>query len=185
MVQAELGGLDALINNAFAIPPMDPLSALPLDALRQSMETNAWAPLRLSRMFADDLAESKGSILMVNSAVLRQSQPEFGGYKMSKATLAHLASALATELGPRGIRVNSIAPSWIYEEVNKAYFDWMAEERGVTHDDIYTEIAAKTDLKRLATPEEVARAGLMLLSDLASAISGVMLDVSCGEFHSY
>lgn len=122
---------------------------------------------------------------MINSAVLRHSQPEFGGYKLSKGTLVHLASALATELGSHGIRVNSVAPSWIYEDVNKAYFDWMASERGVTHEQIYTEIADKTDLKRLATPEEVAQAALFLASDLASAVSGVTLDVSCGEFHGY
>ena len=55
----------------------------------------------------------------------------------------HIASSLATELGPRGIRVNTVAPSWIYEDVNKAYFEWMAEEHGVTHDDIYR-YAART-----------------------------------------
>ena len=185
----EYGRVDCLINNAFAIPPMEPLTTLDHDALRRSLETNALAPLRLSTLFADALAEtpekSGGSIIMVNSAVLRQSQPEFGGYKMTKGTLLHLASSLATELGPRGIRVNTVAPSWIYEEVNKAYFDWMAAERDVTHEDIYREIADKTDLKRLATPQEVARATLFLGSDLASAVSGVTLDVSCGEFHGY
>ncbi len=182
---AEFGQVDCLINNAFAIPPMAPLTTLEHDDLRRSLETNAFAPLRLSTLFADALAESKGSIIMVNSAVLRQSQPDFGGYKMSKGTLLHIASSLATELGPRGVRVNSVAPSWIYEDVNKAYFDWMAEERGVTHDEIYREIADRTDLKRLATPEEVARATLFLASDLASAITGITLDVSCGEFHGY
>jgi NAD(P)-dependent dehydrogenase (short-subunit alcohol dehydrogenase family) len=186
---AEYGRVDCLINNAFAIPPMAPLTTLDHDDLRRSLETNAFAPLRLSTLFADALAESPGkpggSIIMVNSAVLRQSQLDFGGYKMGKGALVHIASALATELGARGIRVNSVAPSWIYEDVNKAYFDWMAEERGVTHDDIYREIADKTDLKRLATPEEVARATLFLASDLASAVSGVTLDVSCGEFHGY
>jgi NAD(P)-dependent dehydrogenase (short-subunit alcohol dehydrogenase family) len=182
---AEYGRVDCLINNAFAIPPMAPLSTLKHDDLRRSLETNAFAPLRLSTLFADALADSQGSIIMVNSAVLRQSQLDFGGYKMGKGTLVHIASSLATELGQRGIRVNSVAPSWIYEDVNKAYFDWMAQERGVTHDDIYREIADKTDLKRLATPEEVARATLFLASDLASAISGITLDVSCGEFHGY
>jgi NAD(P)-dependent dehydrogenase (short-subunit alcohol dehydrogenase family) len=78
-----------------------------------------------------------------------------------------------------------VAPSWIYEDVNKAYFDWLASERGVTHQDIYDEVAGKTDLKRLATPEEVARATLFLASDLASAVTGITLDVSCGEFHGY
>jgi NAD(P)-dependent dehydrogenase (short-subunit alcohol dehydrogenase family) len=181
----EYGRVDCLLNNAFAIPPMEPLTTIKHDALRSSLETNAFAPLRLSGLFADALADSQGSIIMVNSAVLRQSQPEFAGYKMTKGTLVHIASALATELGPRGIRVNSVAPSWIYEDVNKAYFDWMAQERGVTHEDIYRETADLTDLKRLATPEEVARATLFLASDLASAISGITLDVSCGEFHGY
>ncbi len=182
---AEYGKVDCLINNAFAIPPMDPLTKLDHDAIRRSLDTNAFAPLRLSTLFADALAASQGSIIMVNSAVLRQSQPEFAGYKLTKGTLVHLASSLATELGPRGIRVNSVAPSWIYEDVNKAYFDWMAQERGVTHDDIYRETADLTDLKRLATPEEVARATLFLASDLASAVTGITLDVSCGEFHGY
>jgi NAD(P)-dependent dehydrogenase (short-subunit alcohol dehydrogenase family) len=181
--------VDCLVNNAFAIPPIEPLTTLDHDTLRRSLETNAFAPLRLSTLFADALAEAPGkpggSIIMVNSAVLRQSQPEFGGYKISKGALVHLASTLATELGPRGIRVNSVAPSWIYEEVNKAYFDWMAEERGVTHADIYREIADRTDLKRLATPQEVARATLFLASDLATAVTGITLDVSCGEFHGY
>ena len=181
----EYGRVDCLLNNAFAIPPMEPLTTVKHDALRNALETNAFAPLRLSTLFADALEQSKGSIIMVNSAVLRQSQPEFAGYKMTKGTLVHIASALATELGPRGIRVNSVAPSWIYEDVNKAYFDWMAQERGVTHDDIYRETADLTDLKRLATPEEVAQATLFLASDLASAVSGITLDVSCGEFHGY
>ncbi|WP_152966644.1 SDR family oxidoreductase, partial [Gulbenkiania mobilis] len=83
---------------------------------------------------------------------LYQSQPEFAGYKLSKGALAHLSSSLATELGPRGIRVNSVAPSYIYEDVNKAYFDWLAAESGRTHEDVYREKAEPTDLKRLATP---------------------------------
>jgi NAD(P)-dependent dehydrogenase (short-subunit alcohol dehydrogenase family) len=186
---AEYGKVDCLINNAFAIPPMDPLTKLDHDAVRRSLETNAFAPLRLSTLFADALAETPekpgGSIIMVNSAVLRQSQPEFAGYKLTKGTLSHIASSLATELGTRGIRVNSVAPSWIYEDVNRGYFDYLASERGVTHDDIYRETADLTDLKRLALPEEVARATLFLASDLASAVTGITLDVSCGEFHGY
>jgi NAD(P)-dependent dehydrogenase (short-subunit alcohol dehydrogenase family) len=179
----EFGRVDCLINNAFGIPPMDPLTTLDLDGLRAAQETNVFAPLRLSALFADALAASKGSIIMLNSCVLYQSQPEFAGYKLSKGTLAHLSSSLATELGPRGIRVNSIAPSYIYEDVNKAYFDYLAAESGRTHEEVYEEKAAPTDLKRLATPDEVARAALFFASDLASAVTGTMLNVDCGEFH--
>jgi len=180
---AEFGRVDCLINNAFGIPPMDPVTQLTLESLRAANETNVFAPLRLSALFADALEASKGSILMLNSCVKYSSQPEYSGYKLSKGALAHLASSLATELGPRGIRVNSVAPSYIYEDVNKAYFDWIAQETGRTHEEVYAEKAAPTDLKRLASPEEVARAALFLVSDLASAVTGVMLNVDCGEFH--
>lgn len=180
---AEFGRVDCLINNAFAIPPMDPITQIELKHLRTANETNVFAPLRLSALFADALAQSRGSIVMLNSCVSYSSQPEYSGYKLSKGALQHLASSLATELGPRGIRVNSIAPSYVYEDINKAYFDWLASQAGVTHDDIYREKAAPTDLQRLAAPEEVARATLFLASDLASAITGQMLTVDCGEFH--
>jgi NAD(P)-dependent dehydrogenase (short-subunit alcohol dehydrogenase family) len=180
---AEFGRVDCLINNAFGIPPMDPLTTLDLASLRTAQETNVFAPLRLSALFADALAESQGSIVMVNSCVVYSSQPEYAGYKLSKGALKHLASSLATELGPRGIRVNSVAPSYIYEDVNKAYFDWLAEEAGTTHEEIYRQKAAPTDLKRLATPEEVARATLFYASDLAACVTGTVLNVDCGEFH--
>ena len=184
---AEYGRVDVLINNAFSIPPMYPLTSLDVETLRTANETNVFAPLRLSALFADALAETPdrpgGSIINVNSCVLYQSQPEFGGYKLSKGALAHLASSLATELGPRGIRVNSVAPSYIYEDVNKAYFDWLASESGRTHEEVYAEKAAPTDLKRLATAGEVARAALFFASDLASAVTGQILNVDCGEFH--
>jgi NAD(P)-dependent dehydrogenase (short-subunit alcohol dehydrogenase family) len=181
---AEFGRVDCLINNAFAIPPMNPLTQIDLDALRKANETNVFAPLRLSALFADALAAARGSIVMINSCVCYSSQPEFSGYKLSKGALEHLTSSLATELGPRGIRVNGIAPSYVYEDVNKAYFDWLASQAGVAHDDIYRQKAEPTDLKRLAGPEEVARATLFLASDLASAVTGQMLTVDCGEFHS-
>ena len=177
------GRVDCVINNAFAIPPMDPITQIDPKKLAKVNETNVFAPLRLSALFADALAESKGSIIMLNSAVQFSSQPEYAGYKLSKGTLAHLASSLATELGPRGIRVNSVAPSYIYEDVNRGYFDYLAAVENKTHEEVYAEKAGPTDLKRLASSEEVARATLFLASDLASAVTGQMLTVDCGEFH--
>jgi NAD(P)-dependent dehydrogenase (short-subunit alcohol dehydrogenase family) len=179
----EFGKVDCLLNNAFGIPPMDPITQLSLESLRAANETNVFAPLRLSALFADALSASRGSIIMLNSCVQYSSEPEYSGYKLSKGTLAHLASSLATELGPRGIRVNSVAPSYIYEDVNRAYFDWIASESGRTHEEVYAEKAAPTDLKRLASPQEVARATLFFASDLASAVTGTVLNVDCGEFH--
>jgi NAD(P)-dependent dehydrogenase (short-subunit alcohol dehydrogenase family) len=177
------GRVDVLVNNAFRMPPMDPLTQVPQHKIERAMATNVLAPLRLSGIFADALAESGGNIVMVNSGVLWQSQPEYAAYKLTKGAMLHMAQSLATELGPRGIRVNSLAPSYIYEDVNKMYFDWLASERGVTHQDVYDEKADLNDLKRLGSPEEVANAALLLASPLASAVTGVCLDASLGEFH--
>ena len=177
------GRVDCVINNAFAIPPMDPITQIKISALAKVNETNVFAPLRLSALFADALAESKGSIIMLNSCVSFSSQPEYAGYKLSKGTLEHLASSLATELGARGIRVNSVAPSYIYEDVNHGYFDFLAAVENKTHEQVYADKAGPTDLQRLASSEEVARATLFLASDLASAVTGQMLTVDCGEFH--
>jgi NAD(P)-dependent dehydrogenase (short-subunit alcohol dehydrogenase family) len=180
---AAFGRVDCVINNAFSIPPMEPITQIKPSALAKVNETNVFAPLRLSALFADALAEAKGSIIMLNSCVSFSSQPEYAGYKLSKGALEHLASSLATELGPRGIRVNSVAPSYIYEDVNRGYFDYLAAVEGKTHEQVYAEKAAPTDLQRLASSEEVARATLFLASDLASAVTGQMLTVDCGEFH--
>jgi NAD(P)-dependent dehydrogenase (short-subunit alcohol dehydrogenase family) len=177
------GRVDCIINNAFAIPPMDPITQIDPKKLARVNETNVFAPLRLSALFADALSEAKGSIIMLNSCVSFSSQPEYAGYKLSKGALEHLASSLATELGPRGIRVNSVAPSYIYEDVNRGYFDFLGAVENKTHEEVYAEKAAPTDLKRLASSEEVARATLFLASDLASAVTGQMLTVDCGEFH--
>ena len=180
----EFGQVDCLLNNAFGIPPMDPLTTLDLDGLRAANETNVFAPLRLTALFADALAATRGSVLMVNSCVLYQSQEEYAGYKLSKGALEHLSSSLATELGPRGIRVNSVAPSYIYEDVNKGYFDWIAARvRAHPRRGVRREGRPHRPASGLASPAEVARAALMLATDLSSAVTGQVLNVDCGEFH--
>jgi NAD(P)-dependent dehydrogenase (short-subunit alcohol dehydrogenase family) len=135
-------------------------------------------------LFSPHLAAAKGSVVMINSAVLRHSRRTFGAYKMAKAALHAVASSLATELGPQGIRVNSVAPSYIWADSTKGYFAYLAAKRGVEAQVVYDEAAATTDLKRLATPEEVADAVVFLASDGARAITGQCLDVNCGEFHT-
>jgi NAD(P)-dependent dehydrogenase (short-subunit alcohol dehydrogenase family) len=177
------GRVDGLVNNAFAMPPMVDLGDVDLDALRQSFETNVFAALRLTRLLAPALAESRGSVVMVNSAVLRHSRQPYGPYKLAKTALLSLAQSLASELGPTGVRVNSVAPGWIWADTLKWYFGYLAEQRGVTADDVYKETAAPIDLRRLPEPDEIADAVSFLLSDLARAVTGQCLDVNCGEYH--
>ncbi len=180
---AEFGRADTLVHNAFAIPPLTSLADADLDALRTAFDTNVIAALRLTRAFTPALAASQGSVVMINSAVLRHSRPPYGGYKMAKSALLALARSLATELGADGIRVNSVAPGYIWAGTLKWYFGYLAEQRGVDRQQIYDEAAATTDLRRLPEPDEVADAVVFLASPMARAITGQCLDVNSGEFH--
>jgi NAD(P)-dependent dehydrogenase (short-subunit alcohol dehydrogenase family) len=181
--RAEFGHLDALVYNALAMPPIKDLMAVDLDAVAASFDTNALAALRLTRLFADALADSAGSVVMVSSMVVRFSQRRMGPYKLAKTALLAMAQSLATELGPRGIRVNSVAPGHIWGDSLKWYFGYQAHKRGVDIQQIYDETAAGTDLGRLPEPGEVADAVVFLASPLARAITGQCLDVNCGEYH--
>ena len=180
---AEFGRLDALVNNAFAIPPLGPLQAVDFDQTRAGFETNVLGALRLTRLFAPALAASSGNVVMINSSVLRHSSLPYGAYKMAKSALLALAQSLATELGPQGIRVNSVAPGYIWAETLQNYFGYLAKKRGVDAQVVYDETAAHMDLRRLPDPDAIADAVVFMASSMARDITGHCLDVNCGEFH--
>jgi NAD(P)-dependent dehydrogenase (short-subunit alcohol dehydrogenase family) len=179
----EFGRIDALINNAFATPPLGPLQTVDFDQTRAGFETNVLGALRLTRMFVPALTESQGNVVMINSSVLRHSSMPYGAYKMAKSALLALAQSLSTELGPQGIRVNSVAPGWIWADTLKNYFAYLAHKRGVDAQVIYDETAANLDLRRLPDPDAIADAVVFMASSLARNITGHCLDVNCGEFH--
>ncbi|MGV9750141.1 SDR family oxidoreductase [Nocardia farcinica] len=181
--RAEFGRVDTVVNNAFAIPPLADLAEVDLDQVRAGFETNVLAALRLTRAFIPDLAASTGSVVMINSAVLHHSRRTFGPYKMAKSSLLALAQSLATELGPQGIRVNSVAPGYIWADNLKWYFNYLAEQRGITAEEVYAETASTIDLRKLPEPDEIADAVVFFASSLARAITGACLDVNAGEYH--
>jgi len=177
------GRVDALVYNALAMPPIKDLGVVGLDAIAASFDANVVAALRLTRLFTPALAESKGAVVMINSMVVRFSQRTMGPYKLTKAALLAMAQSLATELGPQGIRVNSVAPGHIWGDSLQWYFGYLAKKRGITPEQVYAETAAPIDLGRLPEPDEIADAAVFLASDMARAITGQCLDVNCGEYH--
>jgi NAD(P)-dependent dehydrogenase (short-subunit alcohol dehydrogenase family) len=177
------GRVDGLVYNALAMPPIKDLGQVSLDAVTASLDGNVVAALRLIRLFTSALAESRGSVVMIGSMVVRFSQRRMGPYKLAKAAQLAMAQSLATELGPQQIRVNSVAPGHIWGDSLKWYFGYLAGQRGVAAQQIYDETAAGIDLGRLPEPDEVADAVVFLLSSMARAITGQCLDVNCGEYH--
>lgn len=179
----EYGKVDALVNNAFAMPSMKPLSRTDFDKIRDSLDLTVLGGLRMTKAFTDELTKTKGSVVMINSMVIRHSEPRYGSYKLSKAALLAMSQTLATELGEKGIRINSVAPGYIWDDQLKWYFDEVAKKYSITAEQVYQQTASKSDLKRLPEPDEIARAVVFLASDWASAITGQTLDVNCGEYH--
>jgi NAD(P)-dependent dehydrogenase (short-subunit alcohol dehydrogenase family) len=176
------GRVDVLINNAFRVPSMKPLADTSFDHIRDAIELTVLGALRMIQGFTPALSQTKGSVVNVNSMVIRHSQPKYGAYKMAKAALLAMSQSLATELGDKGIRVNSVAPGYIWGDTLKSYFNHQAGKYGTTVEQIYAATAAQSDLKRLPTEDEVASAILFMASDLSSGITGATLDVNCGEY---
>ncbi|WP_036495165.1 SDR family oxidoreductase [Nocardia sp. BMG111209] len=177
------GRVDALVNNAFAVPSMKPLERTDFQQIRDSLDLTVLGGLRMTKAFTPALAESRGAVVMINSMVLRHSEPRYGSYKLSKAALLAMSQTLATELGGKGIRINSVAPGYIWDDQLKWYFAEVAKKYGITAEQVYEQTASRSDLKRLPEPDEIARAVVFLASDWASAITGQTLDVNCGEYH--
>jgi NAD(P)-dependent dehydrogenase (short-subunit alcohol dehydrogenase family) len=103
--------------------------------------------------------------------VLYSSQPEYSGYKLSKGALAHLASSLATELGPRGIRVNSVAPGPVWTPLIPSTMPPEKVEK----------FGTDTPLGRPGQPAELAPVYVLLASDEASYVSGARVAVTGGR----
>lgn len=183
-VTDEFGRVDALVNNAFALPSMKPLGRTDFDAITTSLDLTVLGTLRVIKAFTPALAESRGSIVNLSSMVIRHSEPRYGSYKLAKSALLAMSQTLATELGAQGIRVNSVAPGYIWDDQLKWYFGQVAEKYGITAEQVYEQTASKSDLKRLPEPDEIADVIVFLASELARSVTGQTLDVNCGEYHA-
>jgi len=179
----ELGGVEGLVSNAFAMPPFEPLVEQSLDTIRDSLEINLFATLRLARAAAPPMQRAGGgSVVVTLSSVLRQVRHTFGAYKIAKHGLLGMARSLAGELGPRGIRVNSLAPGYVGALAAELDAKLRSAWTGEAEDAIHARIMESHMLRRVPEPEEIAGTMVYLLSDLAGVVTGQCIDVNAGEF---
>ena len=177
-----LGRLDVLVNSAFAEEDWSSFDGFDPERWRPPFDVNLFGTLQLTQALLPAMKRTgRGSIVMITSLSIHMVNPVLGGYAASKRALTGAARALAHELEPDDIRVNCVAPGHIWGESLARYFGWQAEQRGVSPQDVYDEIAAGNALHHIHTSEEVARVVLFFASDLSRAISGQTLNVSCGR----
>lgn len=169
---AELPALDGLVNCA-GISILDTALAFKAEDIEQILRTNVVASAVLAREVSRNMIhhQRQGAIVNVSSQAATTALHEHLGYCASKAAMDAMTRVLCLELGPRGIRVNSVNPTVTLTPM--AEMAWSAPEKR-------DPMLAAIPLGRFATPRDVALPVAFLLSDAASMISGVCLPIDGG-----
>jgi NAD(P)-dependent dehydrogenase (short-subunit alcohol dehydrogenase family) len=179
------GGLDVLVHNAAAPDVGQPFATVDLAEWRRTMDVNLFGALQLTHSAIPALRRAgAGSIVFVNSMIVRAVQPDRGGYATSKAALLSAAHVLARELGPHQIRVNSVVPGWLWGPSVERVLRRRARDHGSSVEDEIAAVRARIPLGVIPSSDDAANAVLFFASDLSSVITGQSLDVNGGEvFH--
>jgi len=164
------GKLDILVLNAGMNPYFGPVLDTPESSWDKIFDTNVKCGFLLAQEVAPHLKKTKGSMLFVSSVTAFTPFPAIGAYSVSKTALLGLVKVLATELGPDGVRVNSIAPGII--ETNFS--------AGLTQGFAGKAILENTPLQRFGLPQDCAGAAVFLSSDDAAYITGETMSINGG-----
>jgi 3-oxoacyl-[acyl-carrier protein] reductase len=158
-----LGAPDILVNNAgiFAFSPLDGVTA---EEFQRQFGTNVLGTILAAREAASYFGDKGGSIVNVSSLVSTAAIPGSVVYSATKGAVDAVTRVLAAELGPRGIRVNTIAPGMVETEG--------AHSAGFIGSDFEKGAIANTPLGRIAQPDDIAQIALFLASDAARWVTG-------------
>jgi 3-oxoacyl-[acyl-carrier protein] reductase len=176
------GGLDILVCNAGG-PPAGAFESFDEAAWQKAIDLSLMSHVRLIRAALPHLRQSKAaSVLTVTSYSVKQPIPNLVLSNSIRAATAGLTKTLALELGPAGIRFNSILPGWTETERVTELMTFRAKQNGTTVEEEIAKQSKESPLGRMGRPEEFANAAVFLVSPAASYITGVMLTVDGGMY---
>jgi NAD(P)-dependent dehydrogenase (short-subunit alcohol dehydrogenase family) len=173
--RADLGPLQGVVINAGITAPAMRLADMSAARLRRMFDVNILGAYLCAREAARAMSRSRGgqggSVVLVSSGAARFGSPgTYVDYAGSKAALDTLAMGLGKELGPEGIRVNSLRPGLVETEIHATTGD----------PDRARKLGGATPLGRPGKPEEIAEAIVWLLSEAASYVTGSVIDIAGG-----
>lgn len=167
------GGLDVAFNNAGSLGALGSLDQVSLDGWRETLDSNLSSAFLCAKHQLPALLRGGGGSMIFTSSFVGHAIgfPGMAAYAASKAGLVGLARTLAAEYGARGLRVNALLPGGTDTEMGRAAAATPEQREAV---------AGLHALKRMAAPEEIARAALFLASDASSFVTGTTLFVDGG-----
>ncbi len=170
--EAGYGRIDILVNNAATNIAQGPCLTFDDGQFDKMVEVNLKSVYRLVRRIAPGMcARGSGSILNIASVAGLRPQPESLLYSMTKAALIMMTQSYALEFGPRGVRVNAIAPGLIQTQLSE-YF-WKDESRQQA-------FLGQQPIRHLGQPEEIAAMALVLVSGQSSYLTGQTIVIDGG-----
>jgi 3-oxoacyl-[acyl-carrier protein] reductase len=166
-----LGRLDVLVNNAAVYFP-EPIDGATVENTRRQFSVNVLGTISTIQHALPHFGSKGGSIVNIGSLDSARAVPGMSVYAATKGAIDALSRTLAAELGPRGIRVNTLAPGLVETEGIKALgFDGSPDAAAMIE---------RTPLGRIGQPEDIAKAAVFLASDDAAWITGERLTASGG-----
>lgn len=172
----EFGRIDILVNNAATNVAQAPCLDLDEAMFDKMVEINLKSVFRLTQAVAPGMC-ARGSGAIINISSISGIRPQFEGllYSMTKAALIMMTRSYALELGPKGVRVNAIAPGLIQTVLSEYY--WKDEARREKR-------IEDQPIRHLGQPVEIAEAAAFLASDSASFMTGQTLVIDGGRLLS-
>ncbi|MEQ5835070.1 SDR family oxidoreductase [Marinobacter sp. NFXS9] len=170
---AAWGRIDVLVCNAATNPVYGPTQDMTDDAWDKIMDTNVKGTFWLTQMVLPHMAErGDGQVILLSSIAGIRGNTVIGTYGVSKAAEAALARNLAVEWGPKGIRVNSIAPGLVRTDFAKAL---------VEDPERLKRVEEKTPLRRIGEPVDIAGLAVFLATPASAYITGQVIVADGGE----
>jgi NAD(P)-dependent dehydrogenase (short-subunit alcohol dehydrogenase family) len=162
--QSHFGPIDILVNNSATNIGQGPALDVTDDMLDKMVEVNVKSALRLVRLVVPGMIERGGGSI-INIVSIAGLQPQPGGllYSFTKAGLIMMTRSWAREFGPRGVRVNGIAPGLIQTDFSEYFWKDPAYR---------AQVETTQPIRRIGQPDEIAGAALYLASDESSYVTG-------------
>ena len=171
-VLSDFGNVDILVNNA-GIWKEAAIDTMTLEEWNEMMNVNLTSTYLITKMIVPGMKKNSfGRIINIASTAGQRGEAFHSHYAASKGGMISLTKSLASELGKFNITVNCVAPGWVFTDMTT---DSLADT------EIYNKVCLDIPLNKIAQPEEIAGPVLFLASDLASHITGEILNVNGGS----